>query len=142
MRTPQEDYIWWEATLGRPLPPGKFGENLTLRGIDVSGALIGERWRVGSAVVEVTSPRVPCYKLAMTMDDPAFVKQFARALRPGAYLAVIEEGTVTAGDPVEVVSQAQSYAHARRHDPYLFLRARTRVGDARSAAAALLARLG
>jgi MOSC domain-containing protein YiiM len=62
-----EDYDWWERELGRACAPGTFGENLTTRGIDVSGALIGERWRVGSAVVAVTSPRVPCYKLAMKM---------------------------------------------------------------------------
>ncbi len=85
--------------------PGKFGENVTLHGVDVTGALIGERWRVGTAVVQVTSPRVPCYKLAMTMDDPGFIKRFARELRPGAYLAIVEPGTVTAGDPVAIVSK-------------------------------------
>jgi MOSC domain-containing protein YiiM len=103
----EEDYRWWEQTLGRALSPGKFGENLTLRGIDVSGALIGERWRVGTAVVAVTSPRVPCYKLAMTMDDPAFVRSFARALRPGAYLSIVSEGDVASGDTVEIVSQPE-----------------------------------
>ena len=98
-----EDYDWWRGELGRACEPGTFGENLTTRGIDVSGALIGERWRVGSAVVRVTSPRVPCYKLAMKMDDPAFVKRFAAALRPGAYLAIVEEGDVAASDGVEIV---------------------------------------
>ncbi len=98
-----EDYDWWRGELGRACEPGTFGENLTTRGIDVSGALIGERWRVGSAVVRVTSPRVPCYKLAMKMDDPTFVKRFAAALRPGAYLAIVEEGDVAAGDGVEIV---------------------------------------
>ena len=101
----QEDYRWWEETLARTLPPGKFGENLTLCGIDVNGALIGERWRTGSAVVQVTSPRVPCYKLALTMGDPAFVRKFAQALRPGAYLSIVEEGVVGSGDAVEVVSK-------------------------------------
>jgi len=99
----QEDYAWWEQALSRVLPPGKFGENLTLRGIDVTRALVGERWRVGTAELQVTSPRVPCYKLAMTMDDPAFVKRFAQALRPGAYLSILNEGHVAAGDPVEVL---------------------------------------
>jgi MOSC domain-containing protein YiiM len=103
----EEDYRWWEETLGRTLPPGKFGENLTLRGIDVSGALIGERWRVGTALVQVTSPRVPCYKLALTMDDPAFVRKFARSLRPGAYLSIVEEGEVGGGDPAQVVSRPE-----------------------------------
>ena len=104
-----EDYDWWSAELGRAFPPGSFGENLTLRGLDVSGALIGERWRVGSAVVQVTSPRVPCYKLAMKMDDPKFVRRFAAALRPGAYLSIVEEGDVAAGDGVEIVHRP---AHA------------------------------
>jgi MOSC domain-containing protein YiiM len=100
-----EDYRWWSDSLGRPLSPGKFGENLTLAGIDVSGALIGERWRVGNTLLQVTSPRVPCNKLAMTMDDPAFVRRFAQALRPGAYLAIVESGDVAAGDAAEVVSK-------------------------------------
>ena len=98
-----EDYGWWAGELGRECGPGTFGENLTTRGIDVSGALIGERWRIGSAIVRVTSPRVPCYKLAMKMDDPTFVRRFAAALRPGAYLSIVEEGDVAAGDGVEIV---------------------------------------
>jgi MOSC domain-containing protein YiiM len=104
-----EDYDWWAGELGRACAPGTFGENLTTRGIDVSGALIGERWRVGSAVVQVTSPRIPCYKLAMTMDDPAFVRRFGHALRPGAYLAIVQEGDVAAGDGVAIVHRP---AHA------------------------------
>jgi MOSC domain-containing protein YiiM len=98
-----EDYDWWSGQLGRACAPGTFGENLTTRGIDVSGALIGERWQAGSAVVQVTSPRVPCYKLAMKMDDPKFVRRFAEALRPGAYLSIVEEGDVAAGDGMEIV---------------------------------------
>jgi MOSC domain-containing protein YiiM len=104
-----EDYGWWSGELGRACAPGTFGENLTTQGIDVSGALIGEQWRVGSAVVRVTSPRVPCYKLAMKMDDPQFVRRFAAALRPGAYLAIVEEGDVAAGDAAEIVHRP---AHA------------------------------
>lgn len=100
-----EDYDWWSLERSEQLVPGKFGENLTVRGIDVSGAKIGERWRVGSAILHVTSPRVPCYKLAMTMNDPTFVKHFARALRPGAYLGIEREGDVGAGDDAEVLSQ-------------------------------------
>ena len=98
-----EDYDWWNGELGRDCAPGTFGENFTTRGVDVSGALIGERWRIGSAVVQVTSPRVPCYKLAMKMDDPQFVRRFAAALRPGAYLSIVEEGDVAAGDGVQIV---------------------------------------
>ena len=101
----REDYTWWEKRLGRTLPAGKFGENLTLSGIDVSGALIGERWRAGSTEFQVTAPRVPCYKLAMTMDDPAFVREFAQAARPGAYLSIVAEGDVSAGDAVQILSK-------------------------------------
>lgn len=100
-----EDYDWWNAKLGRVLPPGTYGENLTLHGVDVSGARIGERWRVGSATLQVTSPRVPCFKLGHVMNDPRFVRAFAQALRPGAYLRVIEEGDIAAGDSVEVVAR-------------------------------------
>ncbi|MGC1380452.1 MAG: MOSC domain-containing protein [Candidatus Baltobacteraceae bacterium] len=101
----EEDYLWWQETLARKLPPGTFGENFTLRGIDVSGALIGERWRIGTAVLSVTSPRVPCYKLGMVMGDPRFIRSFARALRPGAYLGIVETGDVGAGDTVEVIER-------------------------------------
>jgi MOSC domain-containing protein YiiM len=100
-----EDYDWWSERVGRPLAPGLFGENLTTRGLDVNGARIGERWRIGSAVVQVTAPRTPCSKLAYVMDDPRFVKTFGKALRPGAYLRVIEEGSIAAGDRAEVLSR-------------------------------------
>jgi MOSC domain-containing protein YiiM len=98
-----EDYTWWSERLGRELAPGTFGENLTLAGIDVTNAKIGEQWRVGSTLLQVTSPRVPCFKLAHVMNDKSFVRAFAQALRPGAYLRVIEEGDIGAGDPVDVV---------------------------------------
>jgi MOSC domain-containing protein YiiM len=102
-----EDYEWWERELGRPLAHGLFGENLTVRGLDVSGATIGEEWRIGSAVVRVTSPRIPCFKLAHVVGEPAFVKHFAHAHRPGAYLAIVTEGDVGAGDAVEVLSRPE-----------------------------------
>ena len=123
-----EDYDWWGGELGRACTPGAFGENLTTRGIDVSGALIGERWRAGSAVVQVTSPRIPCYKLAMKMDDPQFVKRFAAALRPGAYLAIVEEGDVAAGDGVEIVHRpAHAMTLAEMTRIYFF--ERQRIGE-------------
>jgi len=100
-----DDYDWWNEQLGRVLAPGTFGENLTLRGIDVNGARIGERWQVGTTLLEVTSPRVPCFKLAHVMNDPQFVRTFAQALRPGAYLRVIEEGWIGAGDAAVVTSR-------------------------------------
>jgi MOSC domain-containing protein YiiM len=101
----QEDYAWWARQLGRPLDPGMFGENLTTEGIEVTGALVGERWRVGGVVLQVTSPRVPCWKLGVRMGDPRFPRRFAAAGRPGAYLAILQEGAVGAGDRIEVIHQ-------------------------------------
>ena len=98
-----DDYRWWAATLGRPVGPGTFGDNLTVAGLDPSAALVGERWAVGSAVVQVTAPRIPCYKLGIRMDDEECPRRFAAAMRPGAYLAIVQEGEVAAGDPLEVV---------------------------------------
>ena len=98
-----EDYEWWGGELGRALGPGTFGDNLTVRGIDVSGAVVGERWRAGGTLLEVTAPRTPCYKLGMRMGSQAFPRRFAAARRPGAYLRVLAEGELGAGDPVEVV---------------------------------------
>jgi MOSC domain-containing protein YiiM len=99
----REDTAWWAQQLGRELGPAAFGENLTLAGVDVSGARIGERWRVGSAEVRVSGPRVPCLKLGARMGDPRFPKRFVAAGRPGAYLSVTVAGTVAAGDAVDVV---------------------------------------
>jgi MOSC domain-containing protein YiiM len=100
-----EDYAWWSDQLARRLSPGTFGENLTLDGIDVTGAKVGEQWRIGTATLQVTAMRVPCFKLAAVMNDQGFVKAFARALRPGAYLRIIEEGELAAGDTVEILSR-------------------------------------
>jgi MOSC domain-containing protein YiiM len=117
-----EDTAWWEAELGRTLGPGAFGENLTVEGVDVTGARIGERWRIGTVLLEVSQPRIPCWKLGKRMDDPRFVKRFAAAGRPGAYLRIVEEGELGAGDSVEIVSRpdhdvtAGLVAHAYLHD--------------------------
>ena len=92
----------WEADVGRELGPGTFGENLTTEGLDVSGALIGERWRIGTTLLEVVQPRLPCFKLGLRMNDPRFVKRFARASRPGAYLRIVEEGELAAGDQISI----------------------------------------
>jgi MOSC domain-containing protein YiiM len=99
----REDYAWWEQELERTLAPGTFGENLTLEGIEASWSEVGERWRVGAALLEVSGPRLPCWKLGVKMGDPKFVKRFGNALRLGAYLRVLEEGEVAAGDAAEVV---------------------------------------
>jgi MOSC domain-containing protein YiiM len=101
----REDLDWWVERLGRELASGTFGENITTRGLDVTGALIGEVWRLGSAVVQVTSPRIPCAVFAGWMDERQWVKRFADAGRTGAYLRVLEEGRVGAGDPVEVLAR-------------------------------------
>jgi MOSC domain-containing protein YiiM len=100
-----EDYAWWGATLGVDLEPGTFGENLTVSGIDLADRLVGERWRIGSAVLRVTEPRIPCFKLGIRMGDAGFVHQFADAARPGSYLAIESEGEVGAGDPVELLGR-------------------------------------
>ena len=101
----REDTDSWERELERELPHGAFGENLTLRGVDVSGALIGERWRVGSVLLEVSEPRFPCWKLGVRFGDPRMLKRFSAALRPGAYLRIAEEGELAAGDAVEIVAR-------------------------------------
>lgn len=100
-----EDYEWWMGELGRHVAPGTFGDNLTTEGVDVSGAAIGERWRIADAVFEVCQPRTPCYKLGLRMDDPKFPRRFSVARRPGAYLRIVEEGSVGAGDTIEVLER-------------------------------------
>ena len=97
-----EDTGWWESELGRTLGPAAFGENLTVEGVDVSGAVIGERWHVGSAELEVCQPRFPCFKLGLRFGDPKMLKRFTRAERPGAYLRIVREGELGAGDAVQV----------------------------------------
>jgi MOSC domain-containing protein YiiM len=101
----REDLDWWVERLGRELASGSFGENITTSGLDVTGALIGEVWLLGSAVVQVTSPRIPCAVFAGWLDERQWVKRFADAGRTGAYLRVLEEGQVSAGDPVEVIAR-------------------------------------
>jgi MOSC domain-containing protein YiiM len=98
----REDYDFWRAEEGMETPPGLFGENLTVEGLDLSSAVVGERWSVGSTVLEVAQPRLPCATLGLRVGDPTFPKRFQAALRPGAYLRVIEEGDVGAGDDLLV----------------------------------------
>jgi MOSC domain-containing protein YiiM len=102
-----EDAAWWEEQLERRLPPGMFGENLTTQGLDVSGAVIGERWRIGAVVLEVAQPRLPCSKLGTRFGDQKMVKRFAEASRPGAYLRIVSEGELGAGDEIEVLSRPE-----------------------------------
>jgi MOSC domain-containing protein YiiM len=100
-----EDYEWWSAELGRELGPGTFGENLTTFGIAIAEARIGERWRVGSALLEISEPRQPCSTLGAKMRDQRFVRRFAKALRLGTYMRIIEPGVVGAGDAIDVVDR-------------------------------------
>lgn len=96
-----EDRLWWQEQLGTELAVGVFGENLTLRGVEVNEAVVGERWQVGTAELEVTQPRFPCWKLGMRMNDAGFIERFLAAGRAGTYLRVVREGELVAGDRVE-----------------------------------------
>jgi MOSC domain-containing protein YiiM len=102
----REDLDFWTEQLGRELRNGIFGENITTAGIDVSAALIGETWRAGSVVLQVTGPRIPCEPFQSWLGaEPHWVKRFAAAGRPGAYLRVLTPGPVTAGEDLEVMSR-------------------------------------
>jgi MOSC domain-containing protein YiiM len=101
----REDLDWWVERLGRELVNGAFGENITAAGLDVTGALIGEVWRLGTALVQVTLPRIPCVVFAGWVGEDHWVKRFSQAARPGAMLRVLAEGVVQAGDRVEVVER-------------------------------------
>jgi MOSC domain-containing protein YiiM len=98
-----EDLHWWEQELAQPLVYGGFGENLTTEGIAVNDALIGERWEIGTTVVEVSEPRVPCWRLGVRMNDETFPRRFTAALRPGSYLRIIVEGDLAPGDEIRVI---------------------------------------
>ena len=103
----REDLDEWADQLGAPIADGMFGENLTTSGIDVNEALVGERWRVGSVLLEVASVRIPCNDFKCWMgetgfDNTGWVKRFAAVGRPGPYLRVVEEGSLEAGDALVV----------------------------------------
>jgi MOSC domain-containing protein YiiM len=98
----REDSDWWEEQLGREIPNAMFGENLTTEGVDVTGAKIGERWRIGTVEFEVCQPRLPCSKLGLRFGDLKMVKAFGMASRPGAYLRIIQEGELGAGDELTI----------------------------------------
>jgi MOSC domain-containing protein YiiM len=100
-----EDAAWWAGELDREVPPGRFGENLTTEGVDVTGAVVGERWRIGSAELQVRAPRVPCATFQAFWDVPQLVKRFTAHGAPGAYLGVLTEGEIGAGDAVEVLDR-------------------------------------
>ena len=100
-----EDAGWWEQEIGRSLAYGEFGENLTTEGIEVNDALVGERWQIGTVVLEVSEPRIPCWRLGVRMNDKMFPRHFTEALRPGAYFRVVVEGDVEAGNEIRLVER-------------------------------------
>ena len=99
----REDALWWEKEIGEEIPAGRFGENLTTEGIDVNAALVGEKWKIGSVILEVSQPRIPCRVFAGFWKRATLIKDFTQAGRPGAYLRIIQEGTAQAGDAIEVI---------------------------------------
>ena len=102
----REQYDVWEGLLGRSLAPGTFGENLTTAGVDVDGAVVGERWRVGPELeLQVSCPRIPCATFAVRMGEPRWVRRFTEHGASGTYLRVLRPGPVRAGDAVEVLDR-------------------------------------
>jgi len=101
----REDTEWWERELDRQLAAGQFGENLTTVGLDITGALIGEVWRINDVELDVRGPRIPCRTFQGWLGEEQWVKRFTLRGATGAYLRVLREGTVGAGDPIEVVSR-------------------------------------
>jgi len=100
----REDLDRWEQRLGRPLPNGFFGENLTTSGIDVNEARVGERWQLGDTVlVQVTGPRIPCSTFRGWVGEKGWLKTFTQDARPGAYLRILVPGAIRGGDPITVV---------------------------------------
>jgi MOSC domain-containing protein YiiM len=101
----REDAMWWEKEINEVIPAGRFGENLTTEGIDVNAALIGERWKIGSVILEVSQPRIPCRVFAGFWKRATLIKDFTQAGRPGTYLRIIQEGSAQAGDAIEVIQK-------------------------------------
>jgi len=98
-----EDAQWWEKEINEVIPAGRFGENLTTEGIDVNAALVGEKWKIGSVILEVSQPRIPCRVFAGFWNRATLIKEFTQAGRPGTYLRIIQEGSAQAGDAIEVI---------------------------------------
>lgn len=98
----REDHDWWESELGRTLPNGMFGENLTTIGLDLTNAYIGQTWRTGTVVLQVSEPRTPCWKVGLRFGDPGFPRRAAKSRRPGVLLRVLQEGVLEAGDPINL----------------------------------------
>ena len=104
----QEDYDWWSETLGEPVGPGTFGENLTLSGLPGADLAVGTRLNFNEVRLEVSAPRIPCNILAQRMGSPKFARQFVQAERPGYYCRVLQTGVVQAGEPFSLDSSSAS----------------------------------
>ncbi len=98
----REDADWWEKEIGLEINNGRFGENLTTQDIDVTNAIVGEKWALGTCILQVTMPRIPCKVFQGFWQRPNLIKEFTQAQRPGAYLKIIQEGYVSAGDDIRV----------------------------------------
>lgn len=106
---PHEHYAFWQAETGRDdFEYGQFGENFTTTGLLEDDVCIGDRFQVGEAIVEVSQPRMPCFKLGIKMGDSTFVKQFAKARRSGFYFRVIQTGEVGAGDTLTLLQRGEN----------------------------------
>ena len=101
----REDADWWQSQLGIHIENGRFGENLTTFGLNINSAIIGERWKIGSVILEVSQPRIPCRTFAGFWERPTLIKEFMSAGRPGTYLRIIQEGEIKAGDVIEIISK-------------------------------------
>lgn len=131
----REELDWWAVELDRELSDGMFGENLTIQGLDVDAALLGERWRVGTALLEVAAPRIPCRTFAARMGEPQWVRRFSERGRTGAYLRVLQAGVIERGDPLTVEHRPAEHAFTV---PDHF---RACMGDRELAAAIVAARI-
>jgi len=100
-----EDALWWAEKIGRDIPAGSFGENLTTEGIDVTNAVIGECWQIGDLLLEVAEPRIPCSVFSGFWDRPTLIKEFTEANRSGAYLRIIDEAMIEKGNAISVASR-------------------------------------
>ena len=119
----REDLDRWAERLGRPLPNGFFGENLTTSGIDVNEARVGERWRIGDEVeLAVTAPRIPCSTFRGWVGEKGWMKMFAADARSGTYLRVLRSGFLSAGDPITVL-------HRPDHDVTVSLFFRSQLNE-------------
>jgi len=103
---PAEHYAYWRKELpDAELPWGVFGENLTVEGLREEELNLGDTFRIGTAELVVTQPRLPCYKLAFRFGRPDMVKRFLASRRTGFYLRVLKEGEAGAGDAIELLSR-------------------------------------